>query len=205
LYEQDLTFCIGILLAELLQADGRFEVCLSRPDESTVLGSDTASSLAARVNGAAEFQADYFVSLHVNAYTEDTANGIEVFVPAGDRESYAFGHAMLRGMVEATSLNNRGMKQSDELYVLKNTEMPAVLLEMGFISNAEDAALLSEHPELFAQGIYHGIVEYFEPADTARPSVRLWMIAASTALVVGVVALLWRTKRTRSEDQAFPT
>lgn len=52
LYEQDLTFNIGRMLAELLEEDGRFEVCLSRPDESTVLGNDTASSLDARVDGA---------------------------------------------------------------------------------------------------------------------------------------------------------
>ena len=116
-------------------------VRLSRPDESTVLGSDTASSLKARVDGATDFNAEYFISLHVNSYTADTANGIEVFVAGKDSESDVFGNAMLDGMLDSTGLNNRGMKQGADLYVLKNAEMPAALLEMGFISNEKNGAL----------------------------------------------------------------
>ena len=161
LFEQDLTFAIGCLLGQLLEADGRFEVCLSRPTENTVLGTDNTSSLEARVLGAQEFGADYFISLHINSYDSDSANGIEVFVAEQDSTSYAFGSSLLQGMIQATNLRDRGMKLNPELYVLKNATMPAALLEMGFISNAEDAALLSENPELFAQGIYNGILAYF--------------------------------------------
>ncbi len=161
LFEQDLTFAIGCLLAQLLEADGRFEICLSRPAENTVLGTDNASSLAARVHGAQEFGADYFISLHINSYESDSANGIEVFVAEQDSTSYAFGNSLLQGMLQATNLRDRGMKLNPELYVLKNATMPAALLEMGFISNSGDAALLSESPELFAQGIYNGILAYF--------------------------------------------
>ncbi len=161
LFEQDLTFAIGCLLAQLLEADGRFEVCLSRPTENTVLGTDNTSSLEARVLGAQEFGADYFISLHINSYESNSANGIEVFVAEQDSTSYAFGSSLLQGMIQATNLRDRGMKLNPELYVLKNATMPAALLEMGFISNAEDAALLSESPELFAQGIYNGILAYF--------------------------------------------
>ena len=167
LFEQDLTFAIGILLSDLLEEDGRFEICLSRPTENTVLGTDNASSLEARVSGAQEFGADYFISLHINAYELDTANGIEVFTAEKDSVSYAFGDSLLQGMVNSTGLRNRGMKQNPELYVLKNATMPAVLLEMGFISNSGDAKLLSENPELFAQGIYEGILAYLGlPAQT---------------------------------------
>ena len=48
-----------------------------------------------------------------------------------------------------------------DLDILEFSAMPAVLVEMGFISNSTDAALMSEHPELFAKGIYNGILEYF--------------------------------------------
>ena len=65
LYEQDLTFDIGHRLAALLAEDGRFEVCLSRPNEDSVLGTDNVSSLQARVDGAIDFEADYFISLHI--------------------------------------------------------------------------------------------------------------------------------------------
>ena len=60
-----------------------------------------------------------------------------------------------------TGLPNRGVKISTSLYVLRRTTMPAVVVEMGFLTNVEDAALLESRPDLFAQGIYQGILSYF--------------------------------------------
>lgn len=162
LYEQDVTFLVGCVLAELLREDGRFEVELSRPNKSVVLGTDNNSSLMARVEGATAFDADFFISLHTNSFGQDTANGIEIYY-VGDTtgESYFFGNTLLNELVESTGLRNRGMKSEENLVVLKNATMPAVLVEMGFISNSTDAALMSEHPELFAQGIYNGMLDYF--------------------------------------------
>ena len=170
LYEQDLTFTIGILLAELLKKDGRFEVCLSRPTADTVLGTDNDSSLDARIKGAKDFGADYFISLHVNSYEAASANGIEVYVANQNSVSYDFGSALLKGLISSTNLYNRGMKLGPELRVLKNATMPAALLEMGFISNSSDAALLSQSPELFAQGIYNGILDYFDLPSNETPA-----------------------------------
>ena len=170
LYEQDLTFTIGILLAELLKEDGRFEVCLSRPTADTVLGTDNDSSLDARIKGAKDFGADYFISLHVNSYEAASANGIEVYVANQNSVSYDFGSALLKGLISSTNLYNRGMKLGPELRVLKNATMPAALLEMGFISNSSDAALLSQSPELFAQGIYNGILHYFDLPSNETPA-----------------------------------
>ena len=161
LYEQDVTFLIGSLLAELLRNDNRFEVQLSRPNKSVVLGTDNATSIMARVEGAAEFDADYLISLHTNSFTQDSANGLEAYAAKERSESYVFGETLLNGLLEATKLKDRGMKLDPELDILEFSDMPAVLLEMGFISNSGDAALLSEHPELFAQGIYNGILDYF--------------------------------------------
>ena len=170
LYEQDLTFTIGILLAELLEADGRFEVCLSRPTATTVLGTDVDSSLEARVKGAQDFGADYFISLHINSHTTSTATGIEVYVAEENSVSYDFGNALLQGLLTSTNLNNRGMKIEPDFRVLKKATMPAALLEMGFISNSEDAALLSGSPDLFAMGIYNGILDYFDLTANATPT-----------------------------------
>ena len=164
LYEQDITFNIGLLLAALLEADGRFEVCLSRPEADTVLGTDNPSSLQARVQGAQDFGADFFISLHTNSFDTDAAYGTEVHVATENSISYSFGSALLEGMIASTNMRDRGMKISPELHVLKNATMPAALLEMGFISNPDDAAMLSGSPELFAQGIYNGILSYFQLA-----------------------------------------
>ena len=161
LYEHDLTFTIGCMLAAILKADGRFEVCLSRPNKGVILGTDNASSQQVRVESAEAFEADYLISLHINSYTDGTPHGIEVYTTENNTESYSFGESLLEGLVDATGLRDRGMKQNPDLYILKNVTMPAALLEMGFISNAGDAALLAAKPELFAEGIYNGILEYF--------------------------------------------
>ena len=166
LYEQDVTFAVGALLAQLLQKDGRFEVCLSRPTAGTVLGTDNQSSLQARVAGAVAFGADYFISIHTNSFESASANGIEVYAIGEGSTSYLFGEYLLDALVTGTQLRDRGMKQGTDLYVLKNAAMPAVLVELGFISNAADSALLSQKPELFATGMYHGILAYFGLAES---------------------------------------
>lgn len=168
LYEQDLTYAIGHLLAQRLKEDGRFHVRLSRPTGNTVLGTDNPTSLAARVRGAQDFDADYFISLHTNSFDSETANGVEVLVAEQGSVSYAFGECLLQGMIDSTNLKNRGMKLNPDLHVLKNATMPAALLEMGFITNATDAAVLAETPELFVEGIYNGLLAYFDlPANSS--------------------------------------
>ena len=163
LYEENLTFTVGRLLAGLLTLDGRFEVCLSRPTASTVLGTDNTSSLEARVEGAKEFEADYFISLHVNSYPSlESVSGIEIWVTELEGEAYDLGNSVRAELAASTGLKDRGMKKDEKpLHVLKNATMPAILVEMGFITNPEDAALLDQSPDLFANGIYNGILAYF--------------------------------------------
>ena len=67
----------------------------------------------------------------------------------------------MREMTNYTGLRNRGVFSRTGLYVLRRTQMPAILLELGFITNPSDAALMSGQPELFARGIYEGILDYF--------------------------------------------
>jgi len=160
LREQDLMFRIGIELAELLRADGNYEVRLSRPTSSTQLGTSTASSLSARVNEANSWGADYFISLHANASASPQANGSEAYVFSLGGTAAALASSILRYMTEETGLRNRGVFARPSLYVLKRTAMPAVLVELAFISNPREAALMRDDPELFAKGIYDGIVNF---------------------------------------------
>lgn len=160
LREQDLVFVIGQELAALLRANPDFEVRLSRPTRDTQLGSSNATSLAARVNEANRWGADYFISLHTNAAVSPSATGIEAYAYARDTPAFRFGEDILENLSETTGLRNRGMKARPGLYVLKKTRMPAVLVELGFISNPRDAALMRDEPERFAEGIYRGILEY---------------------------------------------
>ena len=65
------------------------------------------------------------------------------------------------GTMAEEGLRNRGIVYRPGLYVLRETSMPSVLVEMGFISNPYDAELLAYSPNLFALGIYRGILEYY--------------------------------------------
>jgi N-acetylmuramoyl-L-alanine amidase len=62
LREQDITYDVGIYLRDILNEDPRFEARVSRPTPETVLGTSNATSLAARVNAANDWPADYFLS-----------------------------------------------------------------------------------------------------------------------------------------------
>jgi len=160
LREQDITYDIGVILARLLRENGNFDVRLSRNTPDEVIGTSNASSLRTRVDEANSWGADYFISLHTNASSNPNASGSEALVFARDTAAFYLGEAILRGLNRSTGLRDRGILIRPGLYVLRRTAMPAVLVEMGFISNPTDAALMSGEPELFARGIYNGILEY---------------------------------------------
>lgn len=91
LREQDVVYRIGQSLAAMLRANGNFEVRLSRPTPETQLGTSNASSLAARVNDANSWGADYFISLHTNAAENAAASGSEAFAFSRNSAAFALG------------------------------------------------------------------------------------------------------------------
>ena len=161
LREQDITYDIGVRLAELLRANPDFDVRLSRNTPDEQLGTSNASSLQARVDMANSWGADYFISLHCNASTIESASGSEAYVFRLGDEAEALAAQLLIGLRNATGLADRGVIARPSLFVLRRTAMPAVLVEMGFITNPRDAALMSQDPQSFARGMYNGILAYF--------------------------------------------
>ena len=159
--EQDLTYAVGRALYDLLTANPNFEARLSRPTEDTVLGTSNAESLRLRVEDANRWGADVFLSLHANASVLPEVSGSEALVYSQNSAAYSLAEDILRGLSAQTGLRDRGIFIRPGLYVLRKTAMPAVLVEMGFISNASDARLMADRPDLFAQGIYDGVVAYF--------------------------------------------
>lgn len=162
LFEQDITYNIGRLLFGLFESNSEFVPRLSRPTSDTVLGTSNASSLTARVNLANAWGADIFLSLHTNAAVNPNASGCETLIYSR-RSTVAFGLAtdIAEQLSLVTGLRNRGVIERPGLYVLRRTEMPAVLVEMGFITNAYDAELMRYSPGLFATGIYRGVLKYY--------------------------------------------
>ena len=161
LKEQDITYAVGQELYRRLSADPNYVTVLSRPTPDTQLGVSNGDSLRQRVIGAENFGADLFLSLHTNAAADPSANGTEALVYAVNSRSGEIAEDILEEVVSLTGLRDRGVIARPGLYVLRRTSMPAVLLELGFITNPRDAAMMRDNPALFAQGIYRGLNEYY--------------------------------------------
>lgn len=159
--EQDITYRIGVVLADLLNNNPDFEARLSRNSPTEQIGTSNASSLAQRVREANEWGADVFLSLHTNAYTSPSATGVESFAYREGTNGFRLAEDVADELALITGLPNRGTFVRPSLYVLRRTRMPSALIEMGYITNPGDAALMANDPELFALGIYNGILEYF--------------------------------------------
>lgn len=166
--EQDITYEVGMMVADLLREDPRFEVRVSRNTPDTVLGTSNATSLAARTSAANRWPADYFVSIHANANVNPSINGTEVYVYRQNTQSYWLAQHILHAIVRETGTRDNSVRTNNTLFVLRTTRMPAVLVELAYISNEEDAEKLRDNRIGFAQGIYNGILGYFdyEPIDS---------------------------------------
>ena len=154
LKEQDITFAIAKKLGDLLASKG-IEIKLSRPTLETNLGTDNASSINARYTMANNWGADYFISIHTNA---GGGTGAETLYFKKDSKDYA--KVIQENYIKAIVLADRGVKYRDDVGVLINTKMPAVLIETGFIDNKTDAELLKNHQSEIAQAIANGFYEF---------------------------------------------
>ena len=159
--EQDLVYEIGIQTADLLRANGNFDVRVSRPTPTTQLGTSNASSLRARVDAANSWGAEWFISLHANASEITSATGTEAFVYSLSSRAYPLAEDIVEAVSDATGEPNRGVSARPTLYVLRRTSMPATLVELGFITNPGEATLMAESPGLYARAIYRGILRFF--------------------------------------------
>lgn len=160
LKEQDITYQVGKDLAALLRADERFEVRLSRNTPEERLGTSNATSLAARVRAANAWPADYFVSIHVNSNPNPAINGSEVYVYRENSTAYDLGVNVLESIVDLVGTRYNQVRTNPSLYVLRRTSMPAILVELAYLSNLQDAEKLLNDQYLFAFSIYIGILNY---------------------------------------------
>ena len=161
LREQDITYNVGMFLAELLNQDPRFEVRTSRNSPDEILGTSNSSSLAERVKMANNWPADYFLSIHANANTNPDINGTEMYVYKENTQSYFLAEHILENIVNILKTKDNGVRVRPSLYVLKNTNMPAVLIELAYITNQKDSEKLRNNQKEFARGIYDGLLSYF--------------------------------------------
>ena len=122
--------------------------------------------LYTRVKKANSWPADIYISIHANASGDSWSNavGIETFHYLKSSESSKkLAHAVQIKLIEKTGRRNRGVKQAD-FQVIRETKMPAILLEGGFMSNKEEAELLksNSYRKLCAEAIVEAVVDLYK-------------------------------------------
>lgn len=138
--------CSNGVLEKDINLDVARQIAMFLPDVTTMQtrGNDTFVELGDRARAANGFGADFFVSIHCNSAASSEANGFEVYTYTDCSESSKrWANVIYESLLPVSGLRGRGVKQKN-LAVLRETDMPAVLIELGFISNAGDRAKLTD-------------------------------------------------------------
>jgi N-acetylmuramoyl-L-alanine amidase len=172
LYEKKVNLDISLKLREELTQLG-YEVVMTRESDRTI-------SLAERVELARNVNADLFVSIHANAHPSAAVRGTMVLYynhrkpnpeyPASHEmielspESQQFAQTVLTTILQEIPNKNRGLLSSSA-YVVRNGNIPSILVEVAYLSNRKDAALLknSQMRSKYAKAIAQGIYQYKPP------------------------------------------
>lgn len=164
LRECDVAAHVGALVKHYLEAAGcTCELMQSDNLAPTSIGrsryADRQGPTVTEIANA--WDADIFVSIHCNSAEAEEACGTETFAYAldgGDGEQLAT--CIQNQIVNALTTVDRGVKANPKLFVLRYTAMPAVLVELGFISNEDDEDLLATRQDDFARAIARGVTDY---------------------------------------------
>lgn len=127
---------------------------------------DVDMSLPDRAKMANELGADYFISIHLNGSDTNASESFGMEALYYNHDSYdskALANSCLTEVITATERFNRGLQKRKDLYLLKNTDMPSVILELGFMCNTSDMKYVKKdaNQKKIAKGIYNGILDAY--------------------------------------------
>ncbi|QXM05076.1 N-acetylmuramoyl-L-alanine amidase CwlD [Crassaminicella indica] len=167
--ESHINLEIALKVRRLLEQDGAI-VLLTR-DKDVGLYTDDGSirkkkneDLRNRKKLRDESNADIFVSIHMNSFSESKYYGAQTFYPKNSEESKRLAELIQEELIRVLDNgNNRVAKQKSDVYLLKECSIPTVLVECGFLSNPIEERLFQDgkYQEQVAWSIYIGILRYF--------------------------------------------
>lgn len=169
--EKDVNLKIAALLQKYIEESGGVAVLTRNSDTNTADPnrasgvSQKMSDLKERKKDIEDFKADLFLSIHMNKFSQSKYKGAQVFYTQNSEESKVLGETLQQAIKDTVEdANTRKAKPSGSaIFVLKNNTVPSALVECGFLSNPEEAALLGseEYQKRIAWGIYIGILRFF--------------------------------------------
>ena len=162
--EEKLNLAVGLKLRNALEVLGA-EVVMTREV------SEISLSNMERCRIANESGADVHVHIHADGSENKTAHGVSVLIPSGDLlgtpsivdESARLGRLMVDRVAEATGAKNRGTVPRSDLTGLNFSQIPSVFIEMGFMTNPEEDALLSSdaYQDKIVAGMVNSLLDWY--------------------------------------------
>lgn len=170
LTEAKINLNIALKLQRLLESSGA-TVILTRSSDSAIydasadsIAEKKVSDIKNRVKIGNSSSADIFVSIHLNKIPQEQYWGWQTFYREGDDNSKNLATDIQNNLNKAISNDNdRVPLKIDNIYIMKNVEIPIALVECGFLSNRNEASKLvqDEYQDKLAWGIFDGIMDYF--------------------------------------------
>lgn len=168
--EKDINLDIALKLDQLLEETGALVVMTRRTDTDLIpqeskeekLLLQQRADLEQRIQIGTQSKADYFISIHCNSIPNEKWSGAQTFYNPEDPESQALAQAIQQMLIEQLGDHDREALPREDTYLFKNATMPTVIVECGFLSNAEEAAKLQDpaYQQQLAWAIYLGVNQY---------------------------------------------
>lgn len=168
--EADINLKIVLKVQNLLEQSG-CAVILTRHDGNAIYDIDAktlrekkVSDIKNRVKIGNSSSADIFVSVHLNKIPQSQYYGWQTFYKNGNENSKKLATCLQNNLNEAIQKENKRVPlKIDNIFIIKNVEIPTSIVECGFLSNPEEEKLLlqDEYQNKLAWGIYTGIINYF--------------------------------------------
>ena len=177
-YEKDLNLDVALRLNRILKGIG-FNTEMTRRDDSYV-------DLASRSGLANNSYVDFFMCIHFNAFMS-SAKGIEtLYYPNEVTEEYPFDNKIMANIfhneiIDALKRPSRGITPRPGLHVLNKTKMPAILAELGFLTNPEEFEEIKkeEYREMAARALAASIVRYYQEIEQVNLDIDINAIYAA--------------------------
>ncbi|MGY0693875.1 N-acetylmuramoyl-L-alanine amidase family protein [Virgibacillus sp. FSP13] len=155
-YEKNFTLSLSKKVKKLLEQEPEIKVFMTRTDDSFI-----SQESRYRPKYANELNADLYLSIHGNTFSNPNVSGTETFYY--HKDSRLFAQLIQKHVVEATEFKSRGIMKKD-LFVVRDTKMPAALVEVGYLTNPQDESEMrtDNFQSRVATSIIEGIKEYKE-------------------------------------------
>lgn len=178
--EKNINLQIALKLRRLVEQGGGTAIMIREDDRGLYtegkdrIGTKKSEDLKNRHMIINNSGADAFVSIHLNSFPQSQYYGAQTFYQQGDEKSKVLAEFVQQELRDILGRgNDRVVKSTNDVYLLRNNNLPGVLVECGFLSNAEEEKLLQDehYQEKIAWSIFTGVMKYFEQEHKVKATI----------------------------------